>query len=135
MMCYLTRPGESFHNVCIYHIITLHTLNILQFGQLFLKKGEYVYKTYIKYEMNKRAIDSLTSLSYLKTKRNSSSLRYLKYLKRPPWSCACCPRSISSFWPFTAPCTTPSPSPTPTSLSHHWFLVRTPCFMEGEVGE
>lgn len=93
MMCYLTRPGESFHNVCIYHIITLHTLNILQFGQLFLKKGEYVYKTYIKYEMNKRAIDSLTSLSYLKTKRNSSSLRYLKYLKRPPWSCACCPRS------------------------------------------
>lgn len=36
-----TRWGEPFHNVYVYQIIMLHTLNILQFfDQLHLNKNE-----------------------------------------------------------------------------------------------
>ena len=39
-MSLIIQCKELFHNVYVYQIITLHTLNILQFCQLYLSKAE-----------------------------------------------------------------------------------------------
>ena len=39
-MCHLPRWEESFQNVYIYKIITMYTLNILKFCQLYFNKAK-----------------------------------------------------------------------------------------------
>ena len=39
-MCYLPRWEESFQNVYIYQFITMYTLNIFKFYQLYSNKDE-----------------------------------------------------------------------------------------------